>query len=103
MEFTDQQLQKISSRLSRDIDDLLRDRTVEAHYSAEAAAEVLHVSVRTIWNYVNLGERTGGREGIHPVAKLSHKVVRIPASAINRFLKARTVATSAEHLQEASA
>jgi hypothetical protein len=102
MDLTDQQLQRVTNRLSRDIEEHLRDRTVEVHYSAEAAAEILHVSVRTIWNYVKLGERTRGREGIHPVAKLSHKVVRIPASAINRFLKARMVATSAEQLHEAN-
>lgn len=91
-EFTADQLEKVSTRVSREVEEWLRDHTVEPHYSAEAAAAMLEVTVRTIWNYVDAGERSSGREGIYPVVKLSHKVVRIPASSINRFLKARTVA-----------
>lgn len=100
-DFTPEQVSRIAARLGRDVEAYLRERTVETHYSAEAAAEVLHVSVRTIWSYVKRGEETGGREGIHPVVKLSHKVVRIPASAINRFLESRKVSTAAAQLQEA--
>lgn len=72
----------------------LRDSSVEQHYSAETLAALLEVTPRTIWNYVELGEATQGREGIYPVVKLSHKVVRIPASSAARLLKARTVAAT---------
>jgi hypothetical protein len=64
---------------------------VEKHYSAAELAEVLGVTVRTVWSYVDLGARSSGKDGIFPVVKLSHKVTRIPASAVQRFLKARTV------------
>lgn len=64
---------------------------VEKHYTAADVAELLGVTQRTVWNYVELGETTQGKDGIYPVVKLSHKVVRIPARAVNKFLKARTV------------
>jgi len=64
---------------------------IEKHYSAEELAEVLGLTKRTVWSYVQLGQRSQGKEGIYPIVKLSHKVVRIPASAVQRFLKARTV------------
>lgn len=86
---------RITSRLGRELEEWLRDRTVEPHYSAERCAELLEVSVRTVWNYIDAGERTQGREGIYPVVKLSHKVVRIPASAVNRYLRSRTIAVPA--------
>lgn len=65
---------------------------VEKHYTAAEVAELLGVTERTVWNYVDLGERTSGKDGIYPVVKLSYKAVRIPARAVNKFLKARTVA-----------
>lgn len=65
---------------------------VEKHYTAAEVAELLGVTERTVWNYVELGERTKGKDGIYPVVKLSFKVVRIPARAVNKFLKVRTVA-----------
>lgn len=102
-EFSPDQLAKVSNRLTREVEAFLADRTVEPHYSAEQTAELLSVTVRTIWNYVDAGERTAGQDGIFPVVKLSHKVVRIPASSINRFLKARTIAAPAKQLQEAHA
>lgn len=71
--------------------DWLRDRTVEQHYSAESLAALLEVSPRTIWNYIAQWETSRGQDGIGPVVKLSHKVVRIPASSANRLLKSRTV------------
>jgi hypothetical protein len=101
MDLTDEQLQKVSNRLARDVEDFLRDRTVEPHYDAEAAAAILHVSVRTVWRYIDAGARTEGREGIYPVVKLTHKAVRIPASSINRFLKAHTLKAPRPQLQEA--
>lgn len=68
---------------------------VEKHYTALEVAGLLGVTERTVWNYVALGERTKGKDGIYPVVKLSYKVVRIPARAVNKFLKARTVAAPA--------
>lgn len=65
---------------------------VEKHYSAAEVADLLGISERTVWNYVDRGEQTRGKDGIYPVVKLSHKVVRIPARAVNKLLKARTVA-----------
>lgn len=78
----------------------LRDSSVEQHYSAETLAALLEVTPRTIWNYVELGESTQGREGIYPVVKLSHKVVRIPASSAARLLKSRIVATAVRDDQD---
>ena len=69
---------------------------VEKHYTAAEVADLLKVTERTVWNYVELGERTRGKDGIYPVVKLSFKVVRIPARAVNKFLKARTVAAEPE-------
>lgn len=100
-EITQEQLAKVSARLGRELEAWLRDHTVEPHYSAEDAAELLHVTKRTIWSYVDIGEASRGKDGIYPVVKLSHKVIRIPASSINRFLKSRTIAVPAGELQEA--
>lgn len=84
---------KLPAHLSKEIQDWLREHAVEPHYTAEQAAELLgKVTVRTIWNYVEKGEASQGKEGIYPVVKLSHKVVLLPASSINRFLKSRRVA-----------
>jgi hypothetical protein len=74
---------------------VLREGVLEQHYSAASVAERLEVSERTVWNYVDDYARTAGQEGIGPVVKLSHKVVRIPASAVNRFLKARRIEVGA--------
>ena len=92
MELTDPQLRRITRRIGAELELWLRERTVELHYSAEEAAELLRVTPRTVWAYVERGERTEGREGIWPVVKLSHKVVRLPASSINRFLRQHTIA-----------
>lgn len=69
----------------------LRERTVEQHYSVETLAGLLELTPRTVWNYVELYETSGGADGIGPVIKLSHKVVRIPASSASRLLKAKTI------------
>lgn len=71
---------------------------VEKHYTAAEVAQLLGVTERTVWNYVERGERTTGKDGIFPVVKLSHKVVRIPARAVNRFLKVHTVAAPSEEV-----
>ena len=68
---------------------------IEKHYTAADVAQLLGVTTRTVWNYIDRGERSQGRDGIYPVVKLSHKVVRIPARAVNRFLKTRTIAAAA--------
>lgn len=65
---------------------------VEKHYTVREVAALLGVTPRTIWNYVEQGEKTKGKDGIYPVVKLSFKVVRVPARAVQKFLKARTVA-----------
>lgn len=68
---------------------------VEKHYSVTELAELLGVAERTVWNYIARGEKSQGKDGIYPVVKLSHKVVRVPARAVNKFLKARTVEAAA--------
>ena len=73
---------------------------VEKHYTAAEVAELLGVTERTVWNHVEAGKRSRGRDGIFPVVKLSHKVVRIPARAVNKFLKARTMTAGAEPAAE---
>ena len=66
--------------------------TVEAHYTAAQAAALLGgVSVKTIRNRVKAWQSSGGREGIGPVVRVSHKCVLIPAGAINRWLASRTI------------
>ena len=95
MDLTQEQIDLLTARLGTKREAWLRNATVEPHYSAEKTAELLEVTVRTVWNYVELYETSGGRDGIGPVVKISHKVVRIPASALNRFLQARTVDAAA--------
>lgn len=103
IELTPDQVAKVAKRLGVELEDWLRDHTVEPHYSAERAAELLEVSERTIWNYVDTWASSGGKEGIGPVVKLSHKVVRIPASALNRFLASRTIAVPARQDERSAA
>lgn len=100
-DFPPEALSRVSARIGRELEAWLRDHTVEPHYDAETAAQMLHVTVRTIWRYVDAGARSEGREGIYPVVKLTHKVVRIPASSINRFLQAHTLKAPRAELQEA--
>lgn len=73
----------------------LRSRSVEQHYSVETLAGLLEVTPRTVWNYVELWETSAGRDGIGPVVKLSHKVVRIPATSARRMLDAKTISLPA--------
>ncbi len=83
---------KLPAHVSKEVQEWLRDNAVEPHYTVDQAAELLgKVTVRTVWNYVELGKTSQGKEGIYPVVKLSHKVVLLPASSINRFLKSRRV------------
>lgn len=96
IEFTSEQIARIAARLGKDVEGWLRENSVEKLYSTEALAELFDVTKRTIENYVEEGERTQGRDGIYPVIKLSHKVVRVRASVVNRFLNSRTVIASKE-------
>lgn len=95
LNLTPEQLAKVSAKIGREVEEWLRDRTVEPHYSVESLAELLEVSQRTIENYIELGATTSGREGIFPVRKFSFKTMRIPASSVNRFLNACTIAAPA--------
>jgi len=90
-EFSPTQAERISARLAREVEKWMRDRSVEPHYSVESLAELLEVTERTIWNYLELYEKSAGREGIGPYVKISNKVVRIPASSVNRMLSAKTI------------
>ncbi len=97
LNFTTEQLAKISGKLGREVEDWLRNHTVEPHYTVEQLAELMgKVTERTIWNWVELGKTTNGDDGIFPIVKISHKVVLLPASSINRFLKAHTIAGPAQ-------
>ena len=57
---------------------------VEQQYSFQEAAKLLGLGYSTIRNMVDHGQ-------IKPVWKISHKSVRIPASAINQLLESRAV------------
>lgn len=96
MDFTAEQLSKVTTRLSRDLEKWLSDHSVEPHYSATTLAELLEVSERTVWSYIDLWNTSRGADGIGPVLKLSHKNVRIPASSVNRFLESRRVGIMGE-------
>lgn len=74
--------------------------SVEQHYSIDEVAKLLSVSRRTVWNYIAQGASTRGKSGLFPVVKLSHKVVRVPARAVNKLLKVSTVAAGEPESQE---
>lgn len=95
MNLTNEQLAKVSARIGREVEEWLRDKTVEPHYSVARLAELLEVSEATVETYIRRGETTQGRDGIFPVRRLSFKCLRIPASSVNQWLKTCTV-TAAE-------
>ncbi len=64
-----------------------RRLAVEEHLRPGQVAERLHVHVRTVHRWIELGRRTNGRCGIWPVIYPGRKVVLIPASSITRFLE----------------
>jgi transposase len=92
LNLTADQLSKVSARMTREVEEWLRDKTVEPHYSVETLAELLEVDQRAVERYIALGKSSNGREGIHPVCRLSFKTMRIPASSVNRFLQRCTIA-----------
>lgn len=67
------------------------NRVLEEQLSPDEVARRLGVSVSTVWAYVRQYRETKGKDGIGPARKLSHRVTRIPASAVNRFLEGREV------------
>jgi len=60
------------------------NRRVEEHYDFKRVGELLSVSVSTVRRLVRTGR-------ISPVRVISRQVVRVPESAVNRFMEARTV------------
>ena len=95
MEFSPDQLKRIVARLGAQLEAWLAEHTVEKHYSAASLADLLEVAERSVENYLELYETSGGREGIGPYVKISHKVKRVPASSVNRFLRAKTIDAAA--------
>lgn len=59
-------------------------RDVEPQLSPEEVAQRLGVSLSSVWRWIEKGK-------IAPVRKLGHRITRIPASAVNRFLEGQTV------------
>jgi len=55
-------------------------QAVEQHYDAAEAASLLNVSEATVWAWIRAGR-------LSPVVRLSARCTRIPASAINNFLR----------------
>jgi excisionase family DNA binding protein len=60
------------------------DNQVEQQLSVAEVAERLSVDQSTVWRWVKKGK-------IAPVRKLGRRIVRIPVSAVNKFLEAQTV------------
>lgn len=58
---------------------MLRQLTVEKHFSAESLARRLEVDPDTIWKWV--------RQGRLKKRVMSRKCTRFSASAVNKFLK----------------
>lgn len=102
LELSQEQLRRLAARIGRDLEAWLESHTVEPHYSVDTLALALEVTDRTVWKYIELYETTAGKDGIGPVVKLSHKVVRIPASAVRRFLKSRTIEAQAPATEAAA-
>jgi excisionase family DNA binding protein len=61
-----------------------RPEEVERMYSPAEVAERLGVGRSTVGRLLQAGE-------IQPIYRLSHRVVRIPASAVRRYLRSREV------------
>jgi len=64
---------------------------LEEQYKPDEVAQLLGLSRSQVFNLIRLGRDTAGKAGIHPVYKLSYRVTRIPASAVNRYLEACAV------------
>ncbi len=57
---------------------------MEEELSIEMIAAKLHVDPSTVWRWIRAGK-------IKPVRKLGRRIVRVPLSAVDAFLKERTV------------
>ena len=64
-------------------------RALEQHLAPAEIAKRLGVGERVVWQWVARGRETLGREGIWPVFKLGHRIVRVPESAVARFVEGR--------------
>lgn len=85
------QLQRLSDRLARDFERWMADHSVEPHYSVETLSSLLEWSPRSLWGEVEAYESSAGRSGLGPVCKFGHRTVRIPASAVKRWLASKTI------------
>ncbi len=66
-------------------------RQVEEQLSVPQIAERLGVEVSWVWRKLRRYKETDGREGIGPARKLGHRLTRVPASGVNRYLESREV------------
>ncbi len=60
---------------------------IEQHLTVDQVASRLSLSRRTVARLIAAGRRSGGRCGLHPVCIVSARAVRIPESAVARFLE----------------
>jgi len=67
-----------------------RRREPERQYTYEEAARLLSVSVNTVRDYVRLGRRTQGKDGLWPILDINWRTKRIPASTLVAFQKQHT-------------
>jgi hypothetical protein len=61
-------------------------KLIEQHYSPKEAGSLLRLHKNTVLKEIAVGVKTEGREGIAPVFYVAHNRIRIPGSAIQRFL-----------------
>lgn len=66
-------------------------RQLEEHLSVAEIAERLGVDESTVWREIRTFKESKGAQGIGPTFKLGHRITRVPASAVNRWLEAHTV------------
>jgi hypothetical protein len=66
-------------------------KTVEQHYTLKEVSALLGVDVSTVRRQIDRYRALDGADGIGPIVKLGRRTVRVPASAVARFLKGRTV------------
>lgn len=61
----------------------VKGKTVEEHYTPDEVGEKLGLSRRAVQDLLKPG-------AIWPVVRLNARVIRVPASAVNRYLDAHT-------------
>lgn len=62
---------------------------VEQQYSFAEVADLLSVDRTTVHRLHKLYQESGGKEGMGPAYKIGRRVMRMPASAVNGFLKSK--------------